>query len=236
MCTPVKAFGVLLIGTSIVLCIGCAGSRPAVREPGRHTAQASLPSKENDAGGFWPAVRGYFKHRGLDFLDMFDVGVSAGKWARVEAQYGLGMWGLGRTDCRRLRLGQRSAVLGEESETVAPLPLPASLLLYPVAEELTDSQYTASRLVLTGCCEIEDAVQPDPAAMEIPSGLNRSRLAGWGASWGESFPVGVDAHLLVGARARIRPVQVFDFVAGILGWDLAGDDTPGFWGQFDTFQ
>ena len=230
---------VLLVVAILCLSAGCSGlqrsafsvqlsafsvQRSAFSLQG--TGKEPVAAEDEDTGGFWAAVGGYFKHRGLDFLDTFDVGVSAGRWARVEAQYGIGLWGLGDTVCRRARLGQRSALLEEESQTQAPLPLPVSLLLYPfgVGDDIAELSW-----LLTGCREIEEPTWPAPGAMEIPLRLNRSRLAFWGGTWGESFTVGLDAHLLIGVRARVRPVQVLDFLTGIFGWDLAADDKPRVW-------
>ena len=33
-----------------------------------------------------------------------------------------------------------------------------------------------------------------------------------------------EVHLLIGARAKAYPLQIIDFVTGILGWDMLGDD------------
>ncbi len=63
------------------------------------------------------------------------------------------------------------------------------------------------------------------------TGVRRGPIAG-AVSWnGEEdrwrWSVGFALHLLaVGVDAEVRPVEVFDFLAGLVGFDPSSDDTP----------
>ena len=179
------------------------------------------------------AVTLYFKNRTLDFLDTFEVGVSGGTWARVEVQYLLGTWGVGATGGQRWRLGQRSFVVEEETVTLAPFPFPVGAVLYFLALPLEPWPV----VFFGGSGEQELAIWPDPLVTGIAHTVDRLRIAcvelrgpdqGGGLRvGGDSFMVGAEACLLVGVRARVMPVQILDFVAGVFGWDLLHDDTKG---------
>ena len=38
--------------------------------------------------------------------------------------------------------------------------------------------------------------------------------------WADSFPIGAEAHLGVGLRVMVRPLQLVDFLVGFAGLDL----------------
>jgi hypothetical protein len=219
---------------------GCAGPRARLTEP---TPTLSQENGEKDAWGRWDetgpyrirstAAR-YAANRFYDFMDMFDVSVSVGPWVRAEAQYLIGFWGFGATDCTRVRLGGRSWVLEEESTTVSTLPFPASLILFPSYQFAEEGDEVTPTIVTFGGISYENeyAKYPDPVWAGIPTSRDRIKLAcverdpkehAWRLT-GDSMAVGADAHLLVGGRVRVMPLQVFDFVAGIFGWNLVGDD------------
>jgi len=177
------------------------------------------------------AMTGYARSRALDFLDMFEAGLSFGPWTRVEAQYLVGFWGFGVTESQYWRLGRRSAVANEEAATVSFIPFPVSLVLFPAA---VWGDKTRGTIAMMGgvSYETEDAIWPDPVFTETPPRVERIRMAFMERDvethrfklTGDSFTVGAEAHLLIGARARVMPLQILDFAAGLLGWDPASDD------------
>jgi len=219
-----------------VVVAGCAGPRARLTEP-----TPTLPRQEKDSWSEWDetgpyrlrsAAARYAANRFYDFMDMFDVGLSVGPWARVEAQYLVGFWGFGATDCTRMRLGGRSWVLEEESTTVSTLPFPASLVLFP-SYYISDNDVDATIITFGGISyENEYAKYPDPVWSGIPPDRERIKLACVEREpkshefrlTGDSMAVGLDAHFLIGGRVRVMPLQVFDFIAGIFGWNLVGDD------------
>ena len=178
-------------------------------------------------------IGGYFRNRSLDFWDMFDVSLSGGKWAKVEVDYLIGFYGFGATEAQRWRLGQRSAIANEETTMICSLPFPASLILFPTMIGQEKGDKTGTILTLGGVSyESEKAIWPSPTTRGIPQTLTRIRMTAIERDTeshrfkvtGNSFGVGAEAHLIVGARAKVYPLQIFDFIAGILGWDLVGDD------------
>jgi len=179
------------------------------------------------------SVGRYFKSRWLDFFDMFEVGVSGGSGAKFEVQYIIGAWGYGMTEVQRWRIGQRSMVLNEETTNISTLPFPASLILYPAT---TKMETTKSQIISLGgfSYENEHGIWPDPILNNYPRDRERIRMAFAERPLKsqklkvtpESTAIGVDFHLLVGARAKIVPAQIFDFIVGLIGIDPVGDDMP----------
>jgi len=227
------------------LASGCAATRPINTDPSGFENEAAVVSKERPAEDWdkWEkegprrirkVIAGYAKSRVLDFLDMFEVGVSAGPWARVEAQYGLGFWGFAFTDATFLRLGRRSVVANEEATVATFIPFPVSLILFPAM--LAEDKATGRMVILGGISfEEEFPIWPDPVFSDTPQSTERIRMAFFERDsetdrlklTGDSFTVGAEAHLLIGARVRVMPLQILDFVAGLLGWDMLKDDVEG---------
>jgi hypothetical protein len=178
------------------------------------------------------AAARYGASRFYDFMDIFDVSLSVGPLARLEAQYLIGFWGFGETDCTRLRFGGRSWVLEETSTTVSTLPFPASLVLFP-SYFASDDEVAATIATFGGISyENEYAKYPDPVWAGIPTERKRMKIACVERDakthkfrlTGDSMAVGLDAHFLIGGRVRVMPLQALDFVAGLFAWDPAGDD------------
>ncbi len=178
-------------------------------------------------------IGGYFRNRSLDFWDMFDVSLSGGKWAKVEVDYLIGFYGFGATEAQRWRLGQRSAILDENTTTICSLPFPASLIFFPTMLGQENGDKSGTILTMGGISyESEKAIWPDPVTRGIPQTLTRVRMTFLERDTeahrfhvtGNSFGVGAEVHLFVGARAKVYPLQIFDFITGIFGWDLVGDD------------
>jgi len=173
----------------------------------------------------------YLRSRWLDFWDMFEVGVSGGRGFRLDAQYLIGSWGYGIADVQRWRIGQRVCILNEETTQFSTLPFPASLILFPAG--MSVEQPLGTIITLGGVSyESEHYIWPDPAFNGLPSDKVRVRMACVERDrarrrfivTAESTAVGVELHALLGARARVMPLQILDFVAGLVFADLLGDD------------
>jgi len=181
------------------------------------------------------ATGAFAKSRWLDFWDMFEVGLSFGPWFRVEANYLIGFFGYGATDCARFRLGQRAMVVDEQNTMFSTLPFPVSAILYPVA--WATGEPMAEIAALGGVSyDTETAIWPDPLFQGIPHSKDRMRLAFFERDTqarvsrvtGDSTAVGAEAHLLIGARVRVMPLQILDFLAGLVGLDPLKDDIKPF--------
>lgn len=177
----------------------------------------------------------YWRHRGMDLLDTFEVGVSAGKGFRAEVRYGLGVWGIGRNVGWRARIGQRSFLVKEETGTLAVLPFPLNALvtaLWWLDAQRTGDVCLNGLIALGGSYEREEPVRWETRKAAVrgraeeaaPPARHRDLLAAWGDPPGESFPIGAELHLFVGARVRLLPAEVVDFATGFFGLDLLGDD------------
>jgi len=166
---------------------------------------------------------GYLRERALDLLDVVELHVGAGRGAKVDVRYGVHLFGLG--DVRAWRAGaidRRVGTWRELDSEIALLPL--SILAWPV-------HYAAK-----GCgwrTLAGDARFVAQAGSEGVQHLDRKELNGdpafvWKDTvegprhtrWGDSFPIGAEVHALVGVRAAVRPLQLVDFVVGIVGLEL----------------
>jgi hypothetical protein len=185
-----------------------------------------------------PVVR-YSASRGLDFLDIFEVGLEAGPSFRMDAQYGLGIMGIGDHDVWVARLGQRSMIAHSKFYEFAPMPFPVGLPFYWLLSPL--EAYAPEKAL----GEVTHGLQQDT---ETPkAGLLDCRVAEWcpalyrlgpitysacgptgrQLNWDKMFPVGAEVCWLIGARARVYPTQLVDFLGGLFTWDMLGDDvTP----------
>jgi hypothetical protein len=201
-------------------------------EPGTATDRQWAAWDESGPWRMRGGFNNYLANRVFDFTDMFDVSLSVGKWAHVQTDYLIGFWGAGTEDVTRFRFGGRSFLLREDTVTMPSLPFPASLILYPFVP-YADDKALATMFALGGAgWENEYAIWPDPVFVGIPTDQRWVRITCIERDpqthrfhvTAHSFSVGLEAHLLVGARVRVMPLQVFDFIAGIFGLDPAGND------------
>ncbi len=228
-----------LLSVAGLMAVGCVGPGAQARDKGQ-TGSATMrqPFGGQQEGGrqlgpglsrrMRAAVGFYFKNRALDFLDTFEVGIAGGTWGRIEVQYLIGTWGFGATGGQRWRLGRRSFILDEDTVTLAPLPFPVGAIVYPLARPLKPWAVP----FFGGSAEEELAIWPDPVSTGIAHTVDRIRIACLEADeeeglkvGGDSFMIGAEVHILLGARARVMPVQLLDFVTGLFGWDPLRDDT-----------
>ena len=182
------------------------------------------------------AVGRYFQNRGLDFLDVLEVGVESGKSFRANVEYAAGIAGFGVEDTAIIRLGQRSMFVQSDVYQVAPFPYPVGTPLLGLAYwwkdgEIEEEEY---ELFLGYQKETEKvagakiAHSPREDCPEIPRyGCITFRDCGPDGRkmyWARMFPVGAEAVWLLGARVRVYPVELLDLLGGVFGADIGSDD------------
>lgn len=156
---------------------------------------------------------GWFSARGADLMDVVGVRVMLGP--------GLGVY------VRATEYAQLGAVFRGPSERTVPTPEGQAIRSVPCFVFGTIGRYggawfeRASEVMLPGWSSRDD----DPLLIdrEVVAGI--VPLHGEDDRWRASFGAGVHL-LLVGVEAEVRPLQVLDLLAGLVGYDPSGDDVP----------
>jgi hypothetical protein len=170
------------------------------------------PSGRRDFGG-------YLQARGADFMDIFGVrigvGIGLGAYVRATEWAQLGMMWRGPSGTYLVGTAGSARDVGFRVRGV------------PCAMFGTIGRYgglwveSSREIMLPGYTNRFDVVPPIRreivAGVVPPNGLEDD----WQASFGFGFQA-----VVVGFEAEVRPLQVFDFLAGLLGYDPAGDDVP----------
>ena len=156
---------------------------------------------------------GWMQARGADFMDIFGirvaVGPGLGAYARVTqyAQFGFTMRG--------------------PSETYLPKPEDVQLRSVPCVVVGTIGRYGGAWFDST-----REVMLPGWSLRQSDTlHIHRQNIAGYVSPHGEydnwELSIGAGVHfLLVGAEAELRPLEILDFVAGLLGYDPSEDDVP----------
>lgn len=176
-------------------------------------------------------ARRYLGSRAYDVLDIFEVGVEAGPGFRLDAKYGIGMAGVGKGRSSMVRLGQRRWQVYARWEEFAPVPfplgLPLALAVWPL-EVLLGAPGGELGSYLVGGETEEERLSPRATVGGVVverCGFVADGGTRFNSARGKWFTVGAEVMLGVGARARVYPVEILDFVTGMLfGWDMLGDD------------
>jgi len=175
------------------------------------------------AGGLPGRVAAFLAERGRDLLDVVELNVGVGPGAKFHLAYGVQFFGLGDVRSRRLGILDRRVGFWRELDTELGL-FPVGMVGWPLghaaravglrrlaadarflAQDATDGFQHLDRKELNG----------------DPGFILRDTVTGpVHARWGESFPIGIEAHALVGFRATVRPLQFVDFLVGFVGLDL----------------
>lgn len=154
--------------------------------------------------------------RGADFMDIFGVRVAIGP--------GLGIY------VRATRYAQLGMIRKGPGERNLPAPKGGSSRSVPYIAAGTIGRYgglwfeESAEIMLPGWSSRDSGNRV--AALYT---IEREPIAGYVTpdgtrdNWDESFGGGVHL-LLVGAEGEVRPYQLFDFFAGLFGYDPAGDD------------
>lgn len=174
------------------------------------------------ATGLTGMLAGYVGGRLADFIDIFEVNVGIGIGVKAGVEYGFLRTTLGYVEAARLGLDGRQIGMWSE-RNVAYGIFPASLLLAPfellkpfgkVWENLATYGFEAGTLGL----ERKDRRGFATTSVLYPE----AKMVGpWHERPGDRFAFGAEVHaLLIGARARVKPLEMLDFVLGIVGVDI----------------
>lgn len=170
------------------------------------------PSGRRDVGS-------WFQARGADFMDIFGVrigvGIGLGAYVRATEWAQLGLMWRGPTETYLVGL---SGSVREEGFRVRGVPCAMFGTIGRYGGLWTES---SREIMLPAYTNRNDVLKP--IRREIIAGV--VSLDGSGDDWQASFGFGVHA-IIVGFEAEIRPLQIGDFLAGLLGYDPAGDDVP----------
>ena len=186
--------------------------------------QARSAGAMSRAGRLALAPLRYVGRRAQDLLDVFELNASAGRSVKIDVRYGVQLFGYA-DDLETWRVGlmdRRAGTWREIDSEIALFPL--SYLAWPIAKgaEACGWRQAASDVHFVYEAGTEGVQHLDRKELngdvaffwkDTVSGHRHTR-------WGDSFPIGVEAHLGVGVRAVVRPLQLADFVVGFVGLDL----------------
>jgi len=161
----------------------------------------------------------WMEARGADVMDLvgirIGVGIGLGAYVRATEYLQLGIMYRGPTETS---LVGRSGSVREEGFQVRGVPCAMFGTIGRYGGLWTESSH---EIMLPGYSNRADVVPP--IRREIVAGV--VPLDGLADDWEASF--GAGAHVLIlGVEAEVRPLQLLDFIAGLLGYDPAGDDVP----------
>ena len=162
---------------------------------------------------------GWAEARGADFMDVFGVrialGPGLGAAVRVTEAFQLGYIAMGQT------------------ELSLPSPTGVSLRGFPALVFGLRGRYgglwyeSSEELLLPGFSSRDYEVN---TTRDQP--IQRESIAGYVTPHGQydnwRYEIGAGLHFFVaGIQAEVRPLELLDLLAGLLGYDPAGDDLPG---------
>jgi hypothetical protein len=161
----------------------------------------------------------WFEARGADLMDVVGVrvgvGIGLGGYVRATEWAQLGIMRRGPSE---QSLVGGSGSVREEGFRVRGVPCAMFGTIGRYGGLWTE---TSREIMLPGYSNRGDVTPP--IRREVVAGV--VPLDGLDDDWQASFGAGV--HLLIlGFEAEVRPLQVIDFVGGLLGYDPAGDDVP----------
>ncbi|GEM_PF-1964595 len=162
---------------------------------------------------------GWAEARGADFMDVFGVRIALGP-------------GLGAA-VRVTEAIQLGYIAMGQAELTLPSPKGVSLRGFPALVFGLRGRYgglwyeSSEELRLPGFSSRDFEVS---TSREQP--IQRESIAGYMTPHGEydnwRYEIGAGVYFFVaGAEAEVRPLELLDLLAGLLGYDPAGDDLPG---------
>jgi hypothetical protein len=162
---------------------------------------------------------GWAEARGADLMDVIGLRVALGP--------GLGAY------LRLTEVAQLGYLSIGEAELYLPSPQGASLRAFPAVVFGLRGRYgglwfeSSTEFMLPGFSTRDYTVVN---VRERP--IQRESIAGYVTPNGEyddwRYELGLGVHLIVvGIQFEVRPLQGIDFIAGLLGYDPAGDDVTG---------
>lgn len=165
----------------------------------------------------------YLCERLADLLDIVELNVGAGPGAKLDLHYGIHFFGLGDVRSRRIGILDRRVGYWRELDTELGI-LPVSLLACPLeqaarrcgARQLAQDARFVLQAGTDGFRHLDrKELNGDPEFIlkDTADGPLHTR-------WGDSFALGGEVHLQLGARVFLRPLQLVDFLVGFVGIEL----------------
>jgi len=164
----------------------------------------------------------YVVGRVADALDMVEVNAAIGPGLKAGVEYAVLRTTVGQVEAQRIGLDGRQVGMWTEHNVAFGI-FPVSLLFAPF--ELLKDQGDTYQMLAEGGFEagtlgVERTARKDFVATDVL--YHEAVMAGaWHERPGDVASVGAEVHLLiVGARARVKPLEIMDFVLGFIGIDL----------------
>jgi len=161
----------------------------------------------------------WLEARGADLMDVFGVrvavGVGLGAYVRATEYCAFGVLFRGPAESR---LVVSSETPHTEDFQVRGVPC----VVAGTIGRYGGLWYETSHEVMLPLYDNRDDPQ-SPIHREVIAGV--VSVDGRADNWRGSVGVGIHAFL-AGAEFEVRPLQAFDFLAGLVGYDPAGDDVP----------
>ncbi|MFP4057732.1 MAG: hypothetical protein ACLF0G_12775 [Candidatus Brocadiia bacterium] len=164
----------------------------------------------------------YVRNRVLDAVDVVELNVGVGPGAKAGVEYGLARTTLGWVQSQRIGLdGRQAGIWSERNASYGIFPASVAFLPFELVREAGDTwQALAVYGFELGTFGIERIERDRLATTTVlyheakAAGPVHERL-------GDAFSFGGDVHAgLLGARARVKPLELFDFVLGFAGVNL----------------
>ena len=164
-------------------------------------------------------VGGWFTARGADFMDIFGlrigVGIGLGAYVRATEWVQLGMMWRGPSETS---LVGASGSVRTEGFKVRGVPCAMFGTIGRYGGLWSEYSHEVMLPAYTNRRDVVPPIKREAFAGVVPPD-------GLADDWEASFGAGVHA-VVVGLEAEVRPLQLLDFLAGLLGYDPSGDDVP----------
>jgi len=196
----------------------CTSATLAATPQGGGLFASSRKARPGLLSGVWRFIAA----RSLDLLDVAEINLAVGPGLKAGIEYGAARTTLGLVQAERFGFDGRQVGAWVEKNASFGI-LPASLLFAPCELFRRAGEPWRSLAVYgfeMGSLGAERTERQDFATTAVL--YRQARMAGpWHERPGDMASFGLELHLLlVGGRARFKPLEALDFLAGFVGVDL----------------
>jgi len=198
------------------------GGAPVPTVPGGGQSSPGTFGQLGDAiANLGKASVSYVNNRILDFFDMMELNIAAGTGAKVGVEYLVGRTTLGYVESSRLGFdGRQMGAWQEKNASFGIFPL--SLVFLPF--ELVKSKGGVWEGLAVGGFEMGtvgvESIEREHFSTSTVLYENAKVAGPLHERPGDICSVGAEVHLILGARARVKPLEIVDFVVGFIGIDF----------------
>jgi len=175
----------------------------------------------NGVKGAATATTRYVNDRLLDFFDIMELNIGVGAGAKAGVEYAIGRTTLGYVESTRLGFdGRQAGAWSEKNASFGIFPLSLAFLPFELTKGLGDVwEAIAVGGFEMGTIGIEIVERENFSTTTIL--YEKAHIAGpIHERRGDIASIGAELHLLVGVRARVKPLELVDFVVGFIGIDF----------------